>query len=236
VAFAVKAPAALLLLTLFATALGLGRLAAPGRLERLRSTGFHWFILLVPLFLYTGLAINSRLNIGVRHLLPAYPFLLAAVSAALYSALGHRRLLCAVIAGLLALEAGEAIRIYPHHLAFFNLFAGGPGRGPEYLLDSNIDWGQDIIHLRRWLDAHGNPPVCLAYFGTADTAHYGIPNTGIPRTGETEKRARLNCIAAISVTLLHDIYIQPGSYQWLREMRPIGHAGWSIYLYDLRRR
>jgi hypothetical protein len=89
--------------------------------------------------------------------------------------------------------------------------------------------------LRRWLQGHGNPPVCLEYFGTADTVHYGVPNTGLPRTGDAAGRAQLDCIGAISVTLLHDLYLEPGAYRWLRERRPIGHAGWSIYLYDLRR-
>jgi len=236
VAYAVKAPAGLLILTLIGAGIGLGRFTRAGRVKRLRAVAFPWFVLLVPMFVYTAFAIHSRLNIGVRHLLPAYPFLLAAVGAAPFAALrDHRRWLAALLCMIVILQIVEAVRIYPHHLAFFNVFAGGPSRGPEYLLDSNIDWGQDLIHLRRWLDAHGNPPVCLAYFGTADSAHYGIPNAGIPPSWDTARRSSLNCIAAISVTILHDVYFQPGSYQWLRRMSPVGHAGWSIYLYDVRR-
>jgi hypothetical protein len=177
------------------------------------------------------------LNIGYRHLLPVYPFLPILVTAILFSALRERRrALAVIIAGAAVLHIGEAFRIYPDHLAFFNLFAGGPARGPAYLLDSNLDWGQDVIQLRRWLDAHGNPPVCFTYFGTADTAHYGVPSTTLPKTWETAERARRDCVAAISATLLHDVYLEPGAYRWLRQMRPSGHAGWSIYLYDLRKR
>ena len=59
-----------------------------------------------------------------------------------------------MLAGLVALQMGECARITPDYLAFFNELAGGPGRGPEYLVDSNIDWGQDVKKLGLWLDAH----------------------------------------------------------------------------------
>jgi 4-amino-4-deoxy-L-arabinose transferase-like glycosyltransferase len=228
VAFAVKAPAALLLLTLASAAIGLRRIL------RRRAAGFHWQALLVPLIIYAALTINSRLNIGYRHLLPAYPFLLAAIAGTIASVLHGRRLAAAACA-IAVLHVSEAARIYPHHLAFFNLFAGGPARGPEYLLDSNLDWGQDLLHLQQWRSEHGNPRVCLEYFGTADTERYGLARNGLPKTWDAAGRGSLDCVGAISVNLLHGLYIEPGAYQWLQERRPIGHAGWSIYLYDLRR-
>ncbi|HZE90054.1 MAG TPA: hypothetical protein VE404_10915, partial [Verrucomicrobiae bacterium] len=62
----------------------------------------------------------------------------------------------------------------PGYLSYFNFLAGGPGGGWRYLLDSNIDWGQDLARLKRTMDAHGIDEVYLAYFGTADPASYGI--------------------------------------------------------------
>jgi len=50
-----------------------------------------------------------------------------------------------------------------------------------------------------------------------------------------EKRSKLDCIGAISATILHDVYVQPGQFAWLRELKPIGNVGYSIYLYDLRK-
>ena len=41
--------------------------------------------------------------------------------------------------------------VYPHFTAFFNRAAGGPANGPRYLLDSNLDWGQDVKKLKAWL-------------------------------------------------------------------------------------
>jgi hypothetical protein len=235
VAFAVKAPDALLLGVLAALALAARWLARARLVERLRALPMAWFVLLVPSALYWALAVRSHINIGVRHLLPVWPLLLVAVAAALVQAGRHRgwRVLIAV---MIAVHAAEAVATYPHHLSFFNAVAGGPARGPEYLLDSNLDWGQDLKFLRRWQVQHGDPPVCLAYFGTADTAYYGVPHNGIPYTWEGDKRASLDCIGAISATLLHDLYLKPGAYRWLRELRPVGRAGYSILLYDLRKR
>jgi hypothetical protein len=235
VAFALKAPDALLLGIAATLLLAVRWLARPGWAQRLRAAPMEWYVLLVPTAVYGGLALRSHINIGVRHLLPVWPLLLVAVSAALAQA-SRRRGWRVLIAVMIAIHAAEAVAIYPHHLSFFNAIAGGPARGHEYLLDSNLDWGQDLKFLSRWQQQHGNPPVCLAYFGTADAAYYGVPHNGIPYTWETEKRASLDCIGAISATLLHDLYLEPGAYRWLREMRPVGRAGYSILLYDLRRR
>ena len=236
VAFAVKAPTALLLLCLAALGCAARILCRRGVVKRLRQAKFEWFLLAVPMSLFAAYSLMESIDIGLRHVLPAYVLLLPLAGAAVFTVVGHRRAALAAVLGLVAvLHVAEAVKIFPYHLSFFNLPSGGPERGPEYLLDSNIDWGQDIKHLKRWLVAHGNPPVCLRYFGTIDTALYGVPNRGIPTTFETEARARMNCVAAISVTLLHDVYIQRDSYRWLREMRPMGRAGYSIYLYDLRK-
>jgi hypothetical protein len=214
VAFAVKAPLALLAAIL--SVLFVARRPSPWR-----RLPFVYYTLAVPLVLYAGLAINSRLTIGIRHLLPVWPLLVPLVAAPLV----RRRTLAVLVA---ALSIGEAVWIYPHHLAHFNLAAGGPSHGERWLLDSNLDWAQDAKRLRKWLDAHGSPPVCFAYFGTADTAYYGVPANGLTPQSR-------GCVGAISANLLHDLYLEPGTYAWLRAKKPIGRAGYSIFLYDLRR-
>jgi hypothetical protein len=213
-AFAVKAPLALLAAILLAIVLA-------RRPSGWRTLPFHYYTLAIPLVLYAALAVNSRLTIGVRHLLPLWPFLAPLAAAPL----ARRKTLSTLVA---AISIAEAVWIYPHHIAHFNLAAGGPERGSRWLLDSNLDWGQDVIRLRQWLDAHGKPPVCFAYFGTADPDYYGVP------AGEV-KPSSTGCVAAISVNLLHDLYLEPGTYAWLRARAPIGRAGYSIVLYDLRR-
>jgi hypothetical protein len=133
-----------------------------------------------------------------------------------------------------ALAAAESLLAYPHYLAFFNTLSGGPDRGADYLLDSNLDWGQDVKHLKRYVESSGNPPLCLEYFGTANLGYYGVKAMGVPRSDPSEI-AQVDCMLAISVTLLKGLYVDPGSYVWLHEKMPIAKVGWSIWVYDLRK-
>ena len=129
----------------------------------------------------------------------------------------------------------EVARIAPHYLAFFNTVSGGPEKGPEYLLDSNIDWGQDLKNLRRWLDQHGYKKVCLSYFGQADRVYYGFGPTEPPFGAEVRSWGVYpDCVVAASVTPLHGLYTKPEWLAWLLPMTPTARIGYSIYVYDLR--
>jgi hypothetical protein len=247
VAFAVKTPTAVLLLLLLSVVICVGQ--SWPRLPFIRpdpraggsggKTAYPtgWYVLTVPIAAYFLLSMRGHINIGLRHILPVYPFLFVFVAAALFNAPWpkFRQALPVLLAAAVLIEVAESAAIYPHYLAFFNFPSGGPSHGARYLLDSNIDWGQDLKNLRRWLDEHGSPPVCVQYFGMGYPKLYGLPQNSLPATWEAEKRARLDCIGAISVTLLHDVYLRPGEYAWLREMRPIGNVGYSIALFDLRK-
>jgi hypothetical protein len=132
-------------------------------------------VLIVPVVLFAATTLFSRIDIGVRHLLPIFPFLYAGLAIVL-----AKRVPLAIIIPVLVGLIVESVAVYPNYLAFFNVAAGGPARGPLYLLDSNIDWGQDTLKLRGWLAAHNNPRVCGAYFGN-----------GCPRsTASTNRRSR----------------------------------------------
>jgi hypothetical protein len=145
-----------------------------------------------------------------------------------------RRWFPAVVAVALVGLAVESLAIYPHYLAFFNAAVGGPKAGPRYLLDSNIDWGQDVKKLKAYMVAHNIPRVCVVYFGTGDLTYYRVEYEDLPRTAELEQRRNLDCVAAASVTPLYGLYSTPESYRWLREREPMARIGYSIYLYDLR--
>src|SRR5207248_5064511 len=71
-------------------------------------------------------------------------------------------------------QTGSAVVITPHYLSYFNVFAGGPAEGYRHLVDSNLDWGQDLPSLKRRLDALGSRRPVLAYFGEAPPGAYGI--------------------------------------------------------------
>jgi hypothetical protein len=230
VAFAVKTPAATLALLALAGALLLRRLWR----TRIRSVALPWFAVCVPAAIFGAFSMFSHLNIGIRHLLPIWPFIfiLAAATVTRARFRYHPAILTLLVAGL----AAESLCSFPHYLAFFNVLAGGPANGPAILADSNIDWGQDAKNLAAWLNAHHVSQVCLDYWGTADIGRLGVRGPSLPATWETERRASLDCIGAISTNILYDAFSNPRQHAWLRALRPVARVGYSIYIYDLRRK
>jgi len=227
VAFAVKTPLADLALCALAAAIASRRLWR----ARLRSLDFKWFQLVVPPAVYAAVSLLSHFNAGLRHLLPLYPFLFVFVAAVLLAEPVPRWRWAAVLAAavLLALESAG---VHPHYLAFFNALAGGPVGGQRFLVDSNLDWGQDVKHLKTYLDARRIPEISIRYFGMADLEYYGIRHTELPPVPDPDAARSLDCVAAISVTSLA---LERSRYAGLAALRPDARIGYSINVYDLRK-
>ena len=68
------------------------------------------------------------------------------------------------------------------YLAYSNEFWGGPAETYKYLSDSNTDWGQQLKHVKQYLDRRGVKDCWFAYFaqGVAETSAYGIPCKPLP--------------------------------------------------------
>jgi hypothetical protein len=127
---------------------------------------------------------------------------------------------------------------WPHYLPYFNWLSGGPNNGHRWLLDSNLDWGQDLIALRRYMEREQIEEIDLAYFGRVPPAAYGIRHRTL-RAGERP----VNRHVAISANLLWGLmYIVNGdlnywpdgadSYAAFRSLRPKAILGHSIYVFD----
>ena len=190
--------------------------------------------LAIPPLLYFVFSMTSGINIGMRHILPVYPFLYVGIAALLARLSVHRAARYAMIA-LAVLQMGECARIAPDYLAFFNELAGGPGRGPQYLLDSNIDWGQDVKKLVRWLDQHGTRRARVFYFGNAQLGYYGINEVGFPAPLDQQGWADVDDYCIANVTPLNGVYVPLSVLAQLRLREPIAKIGWSMYVYDVRR-
>ena len=116
--------------------------------------------------------------------------------------------------------------IYPHYLAYFNAFAGGAKGGKNWLASSNLDWGQDLPGLGKWIKKKGNPPVYMFYFGQGDPEYYGIKLSGKPE------------YIAVSVTYMY-LYkdsksLPPRIKQYLERVlqtEPVDNIAYSIYIY-----
>jgi hypothetical protein len=229
VVFLVKTPSAVLL------TLALLPLLAMRYRVRPVIPSLEWLGILLPPAVLFGASLTSHIDIGIRHLLPVYPFLYIAIGAGLFRILPASSRV-GVVAMSCCLLIVESCLSFPNYLSFFNVLCGGVRSGPRYLLESNIDWGQDLKKLRPFLKSYGNVPVCLEYFGNADVEYYGFSSVGsIPWTKDAEGRERVDCLGAISVNLLYGLYTDPGAFSWIRDRKSLARVGGSIYLYDLRK-
>ena len=171
---------------------------------------------------YWAFSLTSHLNIGHRHILPTYPVLFVGAGALGAWLVSRRALLVAAAVALLGGQVFEAARIAPHYLAYFNALGGGPENGHRHLVDSSLDWGQDLPGLKTWLDRHADgAPVFLSYFGTGEPDYYGIRARRLPFVNAfkiPQPYVRLEAgVYAVSATMLEHVY-SPIRGPWTLEM------------------
>jgi hypothetical protein len=105
---------------------------------------------------------------------------------------------------------------------------GGPNNGCKYLVDSNLDWGQDLKGLEKYVVDNGITKVKLSYFGSADPSFYGIDCKYLPsKPGFGEACEPTHGTIAISAANLQ--MFLPECYHWLRQYEPIDKIGYSIF-------
>lgn len=186
------------------------------------------------------------MQLGVRYILPLLPLLMLYGAGACAWIAGWPRLPAIV---LVVLACGASLRFHPHHLAYFNEFAGGPAGGREHLLDSNIDWGQDLNLVRDFMRDHNLPTIGLAYFGTLHPQDLGIEYSVPP--GYTPKTAGTFRLPpgwyAVSVNFVmgrpHLIHTPDGrdppvdinEFGYFRQLEPVARLGYSIDVYHVDR-
>ncbi len=209
---------------------------------------------------YWTQSLTGNLNIGVRHILPTFPFIFLLVSRELvkwakyftisdpqnfgewlrslyekYIAAAPKYILLTIFFLWILIEAVIA---FPYYLSYYNELAGGPMNGHRYIVDSNYDWGQDLKRLKDFTDEAGLDKINLDYFGGGSPKYYlgekfksWESAKGAPVQGEW---------LAVSATILNGAQAEPAkrfirnpqdSYQWLKNKKPIARAGTSIFIY-----
>lgn len=180
VAFLLKTPAPLVALLLVGV-VGLvmradGQRAQTAELaRRLYPLAPHVTLVVVVV----GFAMGSAANMGLRHILPAYPALFVLAGAAVLAA-ERARAMRFVVATLAVGFTLLSLANHPRHLAYFNPPVGRD-HAWRWLVDSSLDWGQALPELVRWLD--DNPTEerqYLAFFGAALPERYGVRATRLP--------------------------------------------------------
>jgi len=135
--------------------------------------------------------------------------------------------------------AVSVLRVHPHYLGYFNEVAGGPAQGWRYLVDSNVDWGQDLRALKGWTDAHGVTHLKLSYFGSADPLYYRIPCEMLPSKMHPDPDRIAHDIqpgetVAVSATNLQGVYFEGPDRRLMNRLRaltPIDRVGYSIFIF-----
>jgi hypothetical protein len=147
-----------------------------------------WFdelmVLTVPAVVLFVMSIFTNINLGLRYVLPIFPFLFISTGKLIPWASGlkgtrTRRTAELFVGASTVGTIAAALTIAPHYLAYFNWASGGPANGSAHLIDSNLDWGQDLVGLRRWMAANApNERIGLAYFGQINPNIFRLRNEG----------------------------------------------------------
>jgi len=218
---AVKTPIALLVLTI------VGAIAAV-RTARARGD-WRYVAPIAAAVAMLAASMTSRINIGVRHVLPIFPLLAitAAIGAVgLWNLTRHRAAARAVVAALLVWQVGASARVHPDYLPYFNELAGAH---PERLLrDSDLDWGQDLLRLADTVRARGIDTLHIAYWGKAQVPRL-VPAVTRPFGAADHPVGWV----AISEQWLSHANPEYAGFRWLRSMKPVARVGKSIKLYRI---
>lgn len=212
----------------------------------------HGVFLLLPALIYFLVSMQSGLNIGYRHLLPVLPFIYVAGAGAATRVIqsgGSQTVrtpwqpvrwlaMAAIFTSLLA----STLLIHPHYLSYFNIVSGGPLNGYRILVDSNVDWGQDLFRLQKWLEDNEISTLHLSWFGTADPTYYGMqyePLPGLPRHFDLwwdvpfDPQSPPPGVYAISVSNIWELPLQDEKvvFPWFRAREPDARVAHSILIY-----
>ena len=136
--------------------------------EKRRETLF----LVIPALFFLALSMTARLNLGIRHILPIFPFLIVLASGAAWHLSRQRRAWMLAVVFLVVFHCVSSALAFPHYLAYSNEVWGGTNQTYKSI---EVDSGQGLIEIKDYLTRNGITDCWLDYHGTADLAYYGIP-------------------------------------------------------------
>ncbi|MCM8767060.1 MAG: glycosyltransferase family 39 protein [Candidatus Omnitrophica bacterium] len=204
--------------------------------------------LILPAIIYFIFSSLSKKQIGIRYILPFYALIYIYCGRLIYyqKKIKINQIFKNIIFILFFLwYIFSSIKIHPHYLAYFNEIAGGPNNGWKHLIDSNIDWGQDLKELKKYLKKEGNPEIMLNYFGSILPEVYGIIYEPVfshlllslnipPQYYYLNSQFPEKEYFAISVNCLQGlVYEDYNIFNWLKQIKPKAKIGYSIFVYDI---
>lgn len=207
---------------------------------------FSEFSMLLWIIIYLFMSINSKLNIGIRHLLPIYPFLFILVASCLartidYLKKANKLLALPLLIGIWVIFSWyilESLYIWPNYLTYFNQIAGGSKNGYRYAVDSNLDWGQDLKRFAQWVDNKKIPKIEFDYFGFADEEYY-LGDKFIrlrPNKYKNAEEFLLNNQSDgwVGISATNLFQRSENKYQWILSYEPLIKIGNSIWVWHIK--
>jgi len=236
IAFAVKNPVALwviLMLTVFAW--------IRGKADRPDfETGLCIWVPIVVFFAYFSFFTHTP--IGIRFLLPIFPLLFLAAGYLCHASLIQRKVARFVVVVVAIGYLIPAAAIFPNYLSYFNLASGGPQNGHRWLLDSNLDMGQDLPGLKKYMEQNGIKKINLGYFGRVDPKLYGIDYTlAEQEVGSGVCAISVNFLVGRPYYLLQEdprglLYIDSDYFKNYRTLEPSKIIGHTLHIFDVDHR
>jgi hypothetical protein len=254
--YLLKIPLAFHLLSLLALIL----LLVDKTKKKIRKENFWIIAFLVWIAIYWTAAIAGNLNIGIRHLLPVFPFTYILIISCLYwktKLIPQERVKKATKGLILILFTGyiaSSVSNFPDYISYYNEIINGTKEGYKIAVDSNYDWGQDFYYL---IDFINNPPsgekiekIHLDYFG-GESPGYWLKEKYVQlepkkvahdlQQGLTLEEAGIKGWVAVSLNQFMGGIAQPapnfdqetGYYDWLKDLKPQARAGKSILIYKI---
>ncbi len=217
----------------------------------------HWrsevMLVLPAILILATVSLQTGFSHHMRYAFPALPF--AIIWSSKVATVMHRRhrFLCVAATAAALWSIASSVSVYPHSLAYFNELVGGPRGGGKHLLHSNIDYGQDLLHLKKWLDAHpGARPVGIAVFGPTDPSllniRFDLPPKGPFGAACGDNAAQIGPRPgwfAVSVNFVMGMHhstfdgqgrrrgVGDSSFTYFQLLEPNEVVGYSIYVYHV---
>ncbi len=198
-------------------------------LASMRSTQLPRHTLVMASFpvVFMVFAIFSKIDIGDRHILPLYPFALFFCGLLWRWAEGRRELVILLLL-VVGLHAADSFRYAPGYISYFNVFVK-KDEGYRLLSDSNVDWGQGLLSVKKYEDEHPGTTIHLGYWGSMDPQLYGVHAVTLLPGDRPE-----GTIIVSATAFTGQFQPDPDSFRWLENIRSRGSLDHALLIFDTR--
>jgi hypothetical protein len=210
------------------------------------STRRRWrweevFLLAPAIVVFGFVSSQTGFNHHLRYVLPCFPFVFIWMGN-VYEWANQQRWRSRLVLLLLGSSVASSVWVFPHSHAYFNSLVGGPIHGHDHLLDSNIDWGQDILLVSNWARDHPDKPLdSMAYSldWLIDNAVLGLPAEEPPKgypeglVVTDEDQANFGPQPGRYAVFVRPLREADQRYAYFRAFEPTEILGYTVHIYEL---